>query len=154
MIVLDNASWHAFKKLKVPENVWLLHLPLYSPQLNSAENLFQYFDKNFIANRVFETTDILKEPVLDGFNKLAKSANRIKSVGKRPWASLTTQNETSDENKVYSDGCKVTGTGTSPIHILMNESGADHLVAIGSVADNLFELYIARNAGALGSRTA
>ena len=83
LVVSNNASWHTSKKLKVPDNVWLLHLPPYSPQLNSAENLFQYFKKTFIANRVFETTDILKEAVLDGLNKLAKNTDHIKSIGKR-----------------------------------------------------------------------
>ena len=89
LIVLDNASWHTSKKLKVPDNVWLFHLPPYSPQLNSAENLFQCLKKNFIANRVFETTNILTEAVLDGSSKLAKSTDRIKSIGKRSWATLT-----------------------------------------------------------------
>ena len=28
LVVLDNTSWHTFKKLKVPDNVWLLHLLL------------------------------------------------------------------------------------------------------------------------------
>ena len=39
LIVLDNASWYTSKKLRVPDKVWLLHLPPYIPQLNSAENL-------------------------------------------------------------------------------------------------------------------
>ena len=98
-------------KLKVPDNVWLLHLPPNSSQLNPAENLFQYFEKNFIANRVFETTDVLTEAVLNGFNKLAKSTDRIKSIGKRSWATLTNQNKTRHENKTCSDGRRFPWTG-------------------------------------------
>ena len=40
LIVLDNASWHKSKKLLVLDNVWLLRLPPYSPQLKSVENFF------------------------------------------------------------------------------------------------------------------
>ena len=83
MIVLDNASWHKSKKLPVRYNVWLLHLPPYSPQLSSAENRFKNLRNNFIANRVFQATDILKEAVLDGLNEFAKSTDRNKSTGKR-----------------------------------------------------------------------
>ena len=42
LTVLDKASWHAAKKLKAHDNFGLLDLAPYSPQLNSAENLFQY----------------------------------------------------------------------------------------------------------------
>ena len=104
LIVLDNASWHRSKTLQVPDNVWLLHLPPYSPQLNSAENLFQYFKKTFIANRVFETTDILKEAVLDGLNKVAKGTDRIESVRKRLLPTLMNQIENSNECKTCSGG--------------------------------------------------
>ena len=103
-IFLDNTIWHTSTKLKDPDNVWLLNMPPYSPQLNSAENLFQYSNDNFIANRVFEITNILKEAVRDGLNEFAKSKDRIKSTGKRSWATLTNQNETSDENKTCHDG--------------------------------------------------
>ena len=83
-------------------------MPPYSPQLNSAENLFQYSNDNFIANRVFEITNILKEAVRDGLNEFAKSKDRIKSTGKRSWETLTNQNETSDENKTCHDGLTLT----------------------------------------------
>lgn len=58
--ILDNASWHASKELKIPANIWLFNLPPYSPQVNPVENLFQYFKTNYIANCVIETTDVLK----------------------------------------------------------------------------------------------
>ena len=104
VIVLDSANWHTSKKLKVPDHSWLLHLPPYSPQLNPAEILFQNHKKNFIANHGFETTDILLEAVLDGLNKFVKSTDRIKSISKNSWATLTIQNETSDERKTCSSG--------------------------------------------------
>lgn len=39
-LVLDNAGWHASKTLHVPDNITLMPLPPYSPELNSIEPAF------------------------------------------------------------------------------------------------------------------
>ena len=36
-LVVDNASWHTSKKLKIPQNITFIPLPPYSPELNPAE---------------------------------------------------------------------------------------------------------------------
>ncbi len=46
ILVLDGAGWHSSKSLVVPENVTLLPLPPYSPELNPVENLWQYLRQN------------------------------------------------------------------------------------------------------------
>jgi putative transposase len=33
-MIVDGAGWHKSKKLEIPENIRLLHLPPYSPELN------------------------------------------------------------------------------------------------------------------------
>jgi len=42
VLVLDQAGWHVSKSLKVPNNITLLHLPPYSPELNCIERLWAY----------------------------------------------------------------------------------------------------------------
>ncbi len=37
MIFLDQAAWHKAKGLVIPENIRLLHIPPYSPELNPVE---------------------------------------------------------------------------------------------------------------------
>jgi transposase len=39
IIVLDNGAFHKAKKLIIPDNIALLFLPPYSPELNPAEKL-------------------------------------------------------------------------------------------------------------------
>ena len=39
VLVLDQAGWHVAKALRVPDNLTLLFLPPYSPELNPAERL-------------------------------------------------------------------------------------------------------------------
>ena len=40
VLVLDNAPAHRWKDARVPENVVLVRLPAYSPELNPVERLF------------------------------------------------------------------------------------------------------------------
>jgi transposase len=41
IVVLDNGAFHHAKRLKIPENITLLFLPPYSPELNPAEKYGQ-----------------------------------------------------------------------------------------------------------------
>lgn len=41
LLVLDNGRFHQAKSLKIPDNVILLFLPPYSPELNPIERLWQ-----------------------------------------------------------------------------------------------------------------
>jgi len=43
--------------LTPPDNVTLLCLPTYSPELNPAENVWEYLRKNNLALRVYYTYD-------------------------------------------------------------------------------------------------
>ena len=43
VVVLDGTGWHQpGKRLHIPANISLLHLPPYSPQLNLVENVWQF----------------------------------------------------------------------------------------------------------------
>ena len=42
VLVLDGAGWHGAAALAVPENITLLPLPPYSPELNPVENVWEY----------------------------------------------------------------------------------------------------------------
>ena len=56
-LVLDGAGWHGSGELKVPDNITAITLPPYSPELNPAENIWEYFRKNHLSNRLYETYD-------------------------------------------------------------------------------------------------
>jgi hypothetical protein len=42
LLVIDGAGWHTSPKLALPENIVLLRLPAYAPELNPTENAWQY----------------------------------------------------------------------------------------------------------------
>jgi len=47
LLILDDAPNHRCGDLAVPDNITLLYLPPYSPQLNSKENLWDEIRENF-----------------------------------------------------------------------------------------------------------
>jgi hypothetical protein len=43
IMVLDNGAYHKAKSLKIPQNIGIIFLPPYSPELNPAVNLKRNF---------------------------------------------------------------------------------------------------------------
>ena len=53
LVLVDQAGWHQSKRLVVPDNITLVPLPAKAPELNPAENVWQYMRENWISNRIF-----------------------------------------------------------------------------------------------------
>jgi transposase len=86
MIILDQAGWHTTRKLKVPKNLTMVSLPPACPELNAAENIWQYLRQTYLSNRVFKTyTDIL-DACQEAWQKLLDETGRIASIATRDWA--------------------------------------------------------------------
>ena len=60
IIILDNAGFHKSKRLKIPDNILLIFLPPYSPELNPAEKIWARFKRNF-TNRLMKTMAEISE---------------------------------------------------------------------------------------------
>jgi len=87
ILTLDGAGWHqSGDRLKVPANISLLLLPPYSPELNPQENIWQYLRQNYLANRVFDTYEMIVDACCDAWNKLVAQSGRIASIATRDWA--------------------------------------------------------------------
>lgn len=52
VLVLDQAGWHTTGKLRTPDNITLLALPLRSPELNPAETVWEYLRGRWLSNRM------------------------------------------------------------------------------------------------------
>jgi transposase len=83
VLVLDNAGWHVANALKVPENITLLPLPAYSPELNPAERLWLWLRSHQLSNRIYEDYDELLRETDRAW--LALDAETIKSICAFPW---------------------------------------------------------------------
>jgi len=58
IIILDNGSFHKNKALAIPDNIRLIFLPPYSPELNPIERFWQEI-RRFLKNKVFASLDDL-----------------------------------------------------------------------------------------------
>ncbi len=78
LIVLDGAPSHRSEQITHPENISLLMLPPYSPELDPVERWFQEFRRK-LSNRTFETVALLQEALtrtlVDPTGKTPPSSN-------------------------------------------------------------------------------
>lgn len=86
VVIMDRAGWHETKNLIVPENLAIVLLPARSPELNSAENVWQYLRQNWLSNRVFEDFNAILDAGCDAWNRLIAMPDTIRSIGWRDWA--------------------------------------------------------------------
>ena len=86
VVVLDQAAWHTTGKLRLPGNVSLLPLPPKSPELNPAENVWQFLRQTKLSNRIFDDYEAVVTAACQAWNSLTDDPGRIKSIGTRSWA--------------------------------------------------------------------
>ena len=86
VLLLDQAGWHISSQLIVPPNITLVLLPPKCPELNPAENVWQFMRENWLSNRVFESYDEIVDHCCDAWNKLVRQPWTIMSLGLREWA--------------------------------------------------------------------
>ena len=72
--------------LRVPDNITLLPLPPYSPELNPVENLWQFLKHNFLNTRVFDSYDAIVTACCDAWTRLRAIPGQIRSITTRDWA--------------------------------------------------------------------
>ena len=83
LVLLDGAGWHASPRLVVPDNIVLLPLPPYAPELNSTENIWQYLRGNWLSHCVWETYEAILEACCNAWNDLMAKSEIITSIGTR-----------------------------------------------------------------------
>lgn len=72
IIILDGAGWHTSKLLEVPENIKLLHLPPYAPELNPVEHIWDYIrEQKKFNNDTFKSIEAVEDK-LETFNGITK----------------------------------------------------------------------------------
>lgn len=86
LVMLDQAGWHTTDKLILPDNITLLPLPPKAPELNPAENVWQFMRENWLSNRIFQSYDDILDHCCDAWNKLIDQPWCIMSLGLRQWA--------------------------------------------------------------------
>jgi len=90
VLVLDGAGWHSAAALTIPDNISLLPLPSYSPELNPVENVWEYLRQNQLSLRVWPAYQAIVETCCQAWNALMAMPDRIASITRREWAKPVT----------------------------------------------------------------
>jgi len=85
LMVLDGAGWHDERALTIPDNLSLVELPPYSPELNPVERIWLYLRERFLSLRVLDDTEAIIEACCQAWNVLTAEPNRIQSLSAYPW---------------------------------------------------------------------
>lgn len=63
LMVMDRAGWHHKASLCCTENIKIIYLPPYSPELNPVERFWEYLKDKILKNRVYESLDALQNEI-------------------------------------------------------------------------------------------
>ena len=85
VMVVDGASSHRSKDLRVPENMALVRLPAYSPELNPVERLWDEMREKDFANRVFDSLGAAMAQAAKGLKRLECSPASLCSLTGWDW---------------------------------------------------------------------
>jgi hypothetical protein len=85
VMIVDGASSHVAKALVIPENICLVKLPPYSPELNPQEQVWDEIREKEYPNRVFDHLDGVIQQLQTGLPKLAADHDGLHSLTHWPW---------------------------------------------------------------------
>jgi transposase len=77
IMVLDNGKFHKAKKLIIPENVILIFLPPYSPELNPAEKMWAKYKRAF-SNKFHKSLEDVEDFITEVVS--ATNKNEVMSI--------------------------------------------------------------------------
>jgi len=84
-MIVDGAGWHTAKALAVPDNITLVPLPPYSPELNPIERVWLHLKERYLSHRLLDDYDAIADATCRAWNRLTADTGRIKSLCSYPW---------------------------------------------------------------------
>src|SRR4051794_30667436 len=84
-LVVYQAGWHDVKALHVPDNITLIPLPPYSPELNPVERIWLYLRERFLSFRLHQDFDATVNALCQAWNALRQEAGRLSTLTSYPW---------------------------------------------------------------------
>ena len=86
IVIMDRASWHTTEALNIPNNISILPLPAYSPELNPMEQVWQKIKSDHLTNTNFKTYDDIVKRCAHAWNSFCDVDGNIKQLCSRAWA--------------------------------------------------------------------
>ena len=89
IMALDGAGWHTSHDLAVPDNLTLLRLPPYSPELNPVERVWLYLRERHLSHRLHANYEAVLDAACDAWRQL--TSERLRSLCGYPWLRWVTE---------------------------------------------------------------
>lgn len=83
VLTLDGAGWHTSQALVVPDNVSLLRLPPYAPELNLVERVWLFLRERHLSHRLHRDYDTIVDAACHAWRQF--TPKRLRSLCTYPW---------------------------------------------------------------------
>lgn len=80
VMLLDKAGWHISKNIQLPDNLLLMHLPPYSPELNPVELLWREIRRKHFHNKIFNSLDEVENTLSVALADCHQNPDAIKQI--------------------------------------------------------------------------
>lgn len=90
VLIWDGAGYHTSKQLAVPENITVVQLPPYSPELNPIENLWHYLKSHYWSNQAYADYDALEDAAVKAWQTAVLETELMKTVCAAQYAESAT----------------------------------------------------------------
>lgn len=80
LMFLDGAGWHRANSLRIPENIVLIALPPYSPELNPVEHIWEYLRENALGNKNYSSLEEVIDVLCEAIRPLFQQPDLVRSM--------------------------------------------------------------------------
>jgi hypothetical protein len=85
LLVLDGAPNHCCGDITVPDNITLLYLPPYSPELNPKENLWDEIREKIFKNYALKSMDAVRTKLKQAILYMERNHMLVRSITSFPY---------------------------------------------------------------------
>ena len=89
VILLDGAGWHSANSLIIPQNITLMKLPPYSPELNPKDLFWQSLKSIYLSNKVFSSVEHIMDTCSEAWLDFVNIKGNVQKLCTRKWADLS-----------------------------------------------------------------
>lgn len=100
LLILDGAGWHKSQALRIPDNLTLLHLPPYAPELNPVELLWHEMRQRYLSNRVYADLQALDQALEEAWKRLSDDPQRLRQLTHFDWIQAAADSHQQGRNGV------------------------------------------------------
>ncbi|MBH9742092.1 hypothetical protein CJ419_20750 [Vibrio navarrensis] len=89
VVIMECSGWHTDNIADQFDNVSIIKLLPYSPELNPIEQIWRWLRQHDLAKQTFTNHNDIVEKICHAWNRFLECADRVKTMCKKDWIELT-----------------------------------------------------------------